>query len=107
MRKTLFALLLLASTAQASPWLVCDPQPGIDGYAWSLDGGEWSEQPYTLLDADSAIVCDLKDVLKGNHTIQVKAFKNDSLWGRMESETVPFGFARPSSSKPINMGLKK
>lgn len=78
MKKLLvLATILLATTAQASPWLVCDPQEGIDGYAWSIDGGEWAETAYDLYDATCAKVRDFADVQAGSHNIQVKAFRKE------------------------------
>ena len=106
-RLIILAIILMAATAQASPWLVCDPQPGITGYAWSMDGGPWTETPYELYDDTCAKVRDLADVSTGPHNIQVKAFTIDEIWGRQESETAPFDFARPAVGKSLNMGLKR
>lgn len=106
-RLLILAIILMASTVQASPWLVCDPQEGIDGYVWSLDGGEWTETSYDLYDATCAKVRDLADIQAGSHNIQVKAFRNDPIWGRLESDAVPFDFAKPSLGVSTNMGLKK
>jgi len=101
------AAILIAATAQASPWLVCDPQPGITGFIWSIDGGPWTETPYELYDDTCAKVRDLADIQTGQHNIQVKAFLVDEVWGRLQSDAAPFDFAKPAVGQNTNMGLRR
>jgi len=109
MKKLIMACLMLALavSVEASPWLVCDPQEGITGYSVSMDGGEWMDRPYELYDATCAKVMDLDGLAVGQHSVKVKAYAIDPVWGRQESEAAPFDFARPGVQQIINMGLKK
>jgi hypothetical protein len=96
---TLMMLLAIAGLAQAAPWAVCDPQADADGYAYSLDGGAWLDVPYTeqtIAGTLVAVIVDLESVSVGQHNLQVKAFRNDTWGGRLESTSSFLDFERPA-----------
>lgn len=101
---------LAAASAQASPFVVSDPyasdavQP--DGFAVSLDSGPVVESPADPVTASTKrFKFDVGGVSAGNHTLKVKAYKNDPIWGRLESAEAVFTFTRPSAP-PAASGLK-
>lgn len=106
----LIAFFLWAGTAMAAPFVVSDAYPvgatQPDGFTVSLDNGPVVESPADPVTASSArFKFDVGGVAEGSHTLRVKAFKNDAVWGRLESTEAVFTFTRPAS--PISpSGLK-
>lgn len=87
MKKILCIIMILfASTAIASPYLVCDPQAGVETYLISEAG-----QPDMAAAAqtDGSIKYDLASVADGTHTWSVKAC---NIWGC--SGPSPFSFTK-------------
>jgi len=108
MKKIVFFLVLVVAffvfnlEVQASPFVVSDPyasdavQP--DGFLVSLDGGAVVESPADPVTASTVrFKFDVGAVTSGNHTLKVKAYKNDAVWGRLESAEAVFTFARPAA----------
>lgn len=89
MRKVIIgvlAILLLSAPVWAAPFLVCDPQEGVEWYIIQ-EGGQTDIK--TPAEADGAIKYDLGSVPEGSHLWNVKAC---NVWGC--SETSPFSFTR-------------
>jgi len=88
--KTLISLLcmiFIAVTAQASPFLVSDPQTGVERY--ELTG--WT--PTTIVaQADGSLRMDVASAVVGTTALTVKAC---NVWGC--SVTVPFDLVRPAA----------
>ena len=99
MKKLLLAMaiLLVAASAYAAPFLVSDPQANTETY--EIVGtivGTVPAQP------DGSLRYDLQSVPVGNHTIQVSACVG--VWC---SDPSPFAFTRPAISAPANIRLVK
>jgi len=108
----LFCALALPGLAVAAPFVVSDPYPasGVqpDGFAVSVDGGAVVESPAQAVTGGVRLYYDVSAVSAGTHTLRVKAYKNDAVWGRLESTEAVFTFSRPASpSAPAGIGLVK
>lgn len=104
------AVLLLTWEAWADPWLVCDPQSDATGYIYTLNGGAEVTVPYatqTLSGRTVAVVADLAPLPTGAFTFQVKAYKDDPVWGRLQSASVPFVSSKPSAGSPQGMAIAR
>ena len=104
MKKLLFliAFFLWVGTAMASPFVVSDPYPESavqpDGFLVVLDNAPVVESPADPVTASTKrFKFDVGGVSAGNHTLKVKAYKNDEVWGRLESAEVNFTFTRPAA----------
>lgn len=96
MKRQLLAFILL------SPFLVCDPQPGVGITFFQLDG-LWVTT--ASAEADGSIRLDLADSVPGqSYTVRAKACTE--LWG-CSDWSVPFEFTRPDIAIPANMRLGK
>ena len=115
MKKTVFFLvlaLIVPCAAWPAPYVVCDPYPasGVqpDGFAVSVDGGAVVESPAQAVTGGVRLYYDVSTVNSGTHTMRVKAYKLDAVWGRLESTEAVFTFSRPASpSAPAGIGLVK
>ncbi len=112
MRYILAAILCLAAAypAYAAPYVVSDPYPADavqpDGFAVSLDGGPVVETPADPVTASTVrFRFDVGTVASGSHTLLIKAYKQDAVWGRLESAEAVFTFARPAAPSGAT-GLK-
>lgn len=83
--------------AMANPFLVCDPQSGVESYLVREAGVETE----VLAQADGSIKMDLASVTIGSHTYEVAA-KN--IWG--VSPYVPFSFSRTVPIGPAGLQLQ-
>jgi len=105
MKTLILAILLCASTAFASPFLVSDPQPLAVGGQFEIQEGG-----VTILKAnnqpDGSIRADLTGVTTGNHAYQVRYVETDPLWGTVYSPFVPFSFTRPVLATGVLSGVK-
>ena len=100
---TLLAILLTASVCGASPWLVCDPQTGVDyytvdGLAAPLDG------THIVPDATGkyGFRFDLANLIPGTYNLTAHACSN--LWG-CGAASLPLAFTRPTLPIPVNLGI--
>ena len=91
----LIAFFLWAGTAFAAPFVVSDPYTSNvpDGFLVSVDGGAVVESKAVA----AALRYDVGSVSAGEHTLTIRAYKNDAVWGRMESDPVNFTFIRPAA----------
>ena len=95
-------LCLFAANVYAAPFVVSDAYPDAatqpDGFTVSMDGGPVVESPADFVTASTVrFRFDVGAVTSGNHTMRVKAFKNDAVWGRLESTEAVFTFTRPAA----------
>ena len=97
MRAILAVLIFLAmaASAQAAPFVICDPQTGVTFY--KLTGPAWV--PATVpAQADGSIKWDIAVASVGATTITAAACKTDAIWGEQCSAySPPFTFTRPAS----------
>lgn len=101
MKKALFLGILAACvlafgpSASAAPFVVCDPYASNvpDGFLVSVDGGAVVESAAV----DSALRFDVGGVSSGEHTVTIRAYKDTTEWGRMQSDPVNFTFTRPAA----------
>ena len=100
----ILAIMLTASPAFASPYLVCDPQTGVTHY--KLTGPAWVTSPVTA-QVDGSLRTDVATSTVGLNSLTVAACKNDAVWGEQCSTFVPFVFTRPSAPTiPANIKLQ-
>ena len=109
------ALVVAATIANASPFLVCDPYPAdvnlTDGDAPNpeyfiivFDNAAPLNSPaFVLPDGRITMRHDLGSVAKGKHVVRVKAAH--SIWG--ESAEVPFTFRAGTPGQAGGVGLQK
>lgn len=102
----MLALLTIASSVYAAPFLVCDPSPGAIGGGFEIwEGGAMIHQANNQ--PDGSIKMDLKDIAVGTHTITARYYVGDAKWGTVYSAySVPFVFTRPSLATVNITGLK-
>ena len=96
--KTLFsiALILIATTVFATPFLVSDPQSGVTSY--QLTG--WSETN-VVAQADGSLRMDVGSAVQGTtYNLTIAAC---NVWGC--STTVPFAFGKQLPSAPTQLRL--
>jgi hypothetical protein len=99
-------MVFLASSAFASPFLVCDPQAGVTSY--QLTGPSWVPTIPVPAQADGSIKLDVATASVGANSLTAKACKDDPIWGVLCSEAVPFVFTRSASpANPAGIGLVK
>lgn len=83
-RLAILGLLLLAPSAWAAPFLVCDPPPvGEEVTSYSVTDGA------NVVTTPSPLHWDMAGVANGAHTLQVRAC---NVWGC--SDPTPFAFTR-------------
>lgn len=90
----LLAVLAMAMTAQAAPYIVCDPQAGVTSYA--ITGPSWVPATVTA-QPDGSIRMDIANATVGNNSLGFRACKNDPIWGTQCSASSPFSFVRPAA----------
>ena len=96
MKKILFVTLMvmaMTGTAQAAPFLICDPQTGvtyyiITGLPATIDGSHINAQPDGSIKLDMALT-----PAGGPYNLSVKACADG--WGCSSSS--PFVFSRPAA----------
>jgi hypothetical protein len=86
-------LVLVASIAGASPYIVCDPQAGVQSY--EVGGATWVT-PNVPAQPDGSIKMDISGAPVGQSDLTFKACYNDPIWGRYCSASSPFTFTRPT-----------
>jgi hypothetical protein len=92
------ALILIATTVFATPFLVSDPNPsGVTRYEFTGDAFFQT----IASQADGSLRYDLAGIPNGNHSITVRAC--NELWGC--SVTVPFEFNAERPNAPSNLRL--
>ena len=106
MKRLLLVCLLvsLPVTVLAAPFLVCDPQAGVEYYTVS---GLPAAINTTHINPDPTgtygFKLDLATLVPGNYTVKANACT--ALWG-CSADSAPFGFVRPASATgPLNLRL--
>ena len=90
------AIVLMASTAWAAPFIVCDPQAGVVSYEITGLG----EPVSFVAQPDGSLKYDLAAVQSGTYTLTVSAC---NVWGC--SSTAPFGFSKQLPSAPAGLRI--
>lgn len=108
---TTLALILMLSSAWAAPFVTSDPYPSTvtqpDGFMVSLDGATAVASPAQAVTGGVRLHHDVAGVSSGSHTVRIKAYKQDAVWGRLESDEAVFTFVRPASpGRPAGIGLE-
>lgn len=103
-------LVLVPALAFGAPFVTSDPYPPTvtqpDGFMVTMDGGTAVASPAQSVTGGVRLHYDVSGVSSGSHTVRLKAYRNDSVWGRLESDEAVFTFVRPASpGAPANIGL--
>lgn len=99
MKKLFWFLFLLVmvppcESAWANPFIVCDPQAGVEFY--KVTGAVWV--PATVpAEADGSIKMDIQSAPVGTSNLNFSACIEDPIWGELCSVTAPFSFTRPGT----------
>lgn len=100
--RTIIALVIvlaLAGVASAAPFLVCDPQDGVETYQLT---GLGSAAVEVAAQADGSLSYDLGSLAAGKYSLGVKACAG--VWGCSASAT--FALSKPASiASPANVRL--
>jgi hypothetical protein len=99
MRKLVFTFMVMAAlsmavSAQANPFIVCDPQAGVSTY--KVTGASWVTSP-VVAQPDGSIHMDISTAPVGTSNLNFSACWVDPVWGELCSVTVPFSFTRPGA----------
>jgi hypothetical protein len=102
----ILSILLSSTVAMSNPFVVCDPQAGVQYY--KVTGPAWVASPVTA-QADGSIKMDIATSPVGTNSLTFAACKGDAIWGEACSATVPFSFVRPAAvvapTLPANIRL--
>ena len=93
MGKLLIMLLLLPSIVSAAPFLICDPQAGVETYQVYQDGAEIAAD--VPAEADGSLRYDLVGVVPGVYEFTAKSC---NVWGC--SALSPDPFTSPGAAQP-------
>jgi hypothetical protein len=97
MKKLFLAMalvLVMVGVASANPFIVCDPQTGVQYY--KVTGAAWVASPVTA-QADGSIKMDIVGAPTGTSNLNFSACLNDPVWGELCSVTAPFSFTKPTA----------
>ena len=94
-------LVMMVGVSFADPFLVCDPQTNVTHYVVTLNGATIEVPAFDLGDGTVALRYDLKNIVIGNHSVEVRA-KN--VWDK--SIAVPFAFVKSLPEAPTGIGVK-
>jgi hypothetical protein len=93
MKKLLvIAILLMATSAMASPYLVCDSQQGVTHY--KITGLPWITED-VFAQTDGSLKTDVALSPLGTNSITVSACIQDETWGEVCGQASPFSYIRP------------
>lgn len=93
MKKLLIiGMILFATNAMASPFLVSDPATGVTLY--KITGPSWTP-PTCGVEPDGSLKADMSASPVGTTQLTVTACNNDPVWGEVCSDPVPFTYTRP------------
>lgn len=102
--KWFFSVLfcLVAFNAWAAPFVVSDAYPAgdtqPDGFLCTLNTGAVQDVVADVVTSTTKrLKFDAVNAVSGSNTVKVKAYKNDAVWGRLESAEVNFTFPRPAA----------
>lgn len=99
------SILLSSTVVIANPFIVCDPQAGVQYY--KVTGPAWTTTPVTA-QADGSIKMDIATSTVGANSLTFAACKGNT-WEEVCSAFVPFAFTRPvpliAPTTPANIRL--
>ena len=102
-------MVLVPALAFGAPFVTSDADTSSyrpDGYVLTIDGGSQITSPAQAVTGGVRLHYDVSGVSTGSHTVRIKAYKNDAVWGRLESEEAVFTFVRPAApATPAGIGL--
>ena len=87
------AVVLFATSAFASPFLVSDPATGVTLY--KITGPGWTPSACGIA-PDGSLKADVALAPVGTTQLTVVACNEDPVWGESCSDPVPFSFTRPA-----------
>jgi len=98
----LLAFFAFNLEVKAAPFVVSDPYPAAstqpDGFTCTVNAGPVVDSPAdAVTPTTNRLKLDVADVPSGSNTLKCKAYKNDPVWGRLESAEAVFTFTRPAS----------
>ena len=97
------AVVLFATSAWASPFLVSDPATGVTLY--KITGPAWTPSACGIA-PDGSLKADVSGAPVGTTQLTVVACNEDPVWGESCSDPVPFSFIRPAVPViPVNIRL--
>jgi hypothetical protein len=103
----LLAIVLMATSALAAPFIACDPQTGVTNYQIAPDTTKGTLTLPTGIPAttsaiaDGSLKLDIATVPAGTYNLLFRACKVDSIWGTLCSTAQsPFTFTRPIPPLP-------
>lgn len=85
--------LLIPSAICAAPFLICDPQTGVQYYV--LTGPAWVPTN-VVAQPDGSLKMDVATAPAGTSSLTVKACSDDPIWLTVCSTATPFNLVRPS-----------
>jgi hypothetical protein len=95
-------ILSMASVASAAPFLICDPQTGVQYY--QITGASYLSGNIPA-QTDGSLRVDVGAAVVGTTNLSVKACKADTAWGEVCSVSSPFALVRPVAPS-ASTGLK-
>lgn len=99
-------VLVFVTVGFASPWIVCDPQVGVQYY--KVTGAGWVPVTNVTAQADGSIKMDIAPATVGTSNLNFVACKTTTEWGEVCSTATPFSFTRPANpAVPVNFRLEK
>ena len=96
------AVVLFATSAWASPFLVSDPASGVTLY--KITGPAWTPSACSM-EPDGSLKADVALAPVGTTQLTVVACNEDPVWGESCSDPVPFSFTRPAQPA-ITKGIR-
>jgi hypothetical protein len=95
-------LCLVSFNVYAAPFVVSDAYPAAntqpDGFLCTLNSGAVQDVVADVVTSTTKrLKFDAVNAVSGSNTLKVKAYKNDAVWGRLESTEVNFTFPRPAA----------
>ena len=87
------AVVLFATSAWASPFLVSDPATGVTLY--KITGPAWTPTVCSM-EPDGSLKADVALAPVGTTQLTVVACNEDPVWGEVCSDPTPFTFTRPA-----------
>lgn len=101
-----FVCCIGVTMAVASPFIICDPQTGVQYY--KVTGAGWVPVTNVAAQPDGSIKMDIAAATVGTSNLNFVACKTTTEWGEVCSTATPFSFTRPTSpAVPQNLRLEK
>jgi hypothetical protein len=94
--------MCIAGSAIAAPFLVCDPNAGVQYY--QITGASYLSGNI-IAQTDGSLRVDVGSAVVGTTNLTVKGCKADTAWGEVCSVNVPFALSRPAAPSATT-GLK-